>query len=208
MSAPAEVERASERDTPDVWATLLAVQSELSTLPKDKVNPHFGSRFTGLDTLVEITRPVFQRYGLVWSTAPTIADGQPALTYKLCHIASDTAITDTMPLVLVKQDSQALGSAITYARRYALQAILDVVGDEDDDAEAASDRTRPETQQAGGPTVNMQQQAKGLRDEAINAALSRAGLTPQERPWGLLGRIPEDRAEALGEALRLQRQMA
>jgi hypothetical protein len=43
-----------------------------------------------------------------------------------------------MPLLLDKRNSQGLGSAITYARRYALTAVLNLVADEDDDGNQAS----------------------------------------------------------------------
>jgi hypothetical protein len=43
-----------------------------------------------------------------------------------------------MPLLLTKEDPQGQGSAITYARRYALCAVLNLVGDDDDDGNGAS----------------------------------------------------------------------
>jgi uncharacterized protein (DUF3820 family) len=64
-------------------------------------------------------------------------DGAPALETRLIHAESGEQITSHMPLVLTKQDPQSQGSALTYARRYALLAILGLVGDEDDDASRA-----------------------------------------------------------------------
>jgi hypothetical protein len=40
-----------------------------------------------------------------------------------------------MQLLLSKNDAQGQGSAITYARRYALCAVLNLVADDDDDGQ-------------------------------------------------------------------------
>jgi hypothetical protein len=60
--------------------------------------------------------------------------------YRLIHAATDQNITGTMPLLLGKADSQGFGSAITYARRYSLCAVLNLVADDDDDGHRASQR--------------------------------------------------------------------
>jgi hypothetical protein len=71
------------------------------------------------------------------------ADGEPALTYRLAHAPTGDAIEGTMPLLLSKNDAQGQGSAITYARRYALCAVLNLVADDDDDgARAAAGRSQ------------------------------------------------------------------
>ena len=216
-AAPAEVERESDAPSEpvDVWEALLAAQAELPTLPKDKTNPHFHSKFTGLETIVETVGPILNRHGLVWVTLPARDEqGNPELRYRLRHATSGSEIAGAMPLLLSKGDSQGLGSAITYARRYALSSVLNLVADEDDDGNAAS----PEVSQAGGSrvsqagppegAVNLQNEAKGLRNEAINAAFAKVGLPAQAKPWGQLGQIPEDKADAMRDALEQQRAMS
>lgn len=122
---------------------LWAVQSEAPTLPKDKTNPHFKSKYTPLDTMVEKIGPILSQHGLVWTTLPCRDEqGEPALRYRLAHVASGEELEGLMPLMLGKADSQGMGAAITYARRYSLAAVLNLVADEDDDGE----RTR----QTGG----------------------------------------------------------
>ena len=49
---------------------------------------------------------------------------------------------------LVKIDPQAVGSAITYARRYALSAMIGIVSEEDDDGESAMGRTQTQAKTA------------------------------------------------------------
>jgi hypothetical protein len=118
---------------------MLAVQLETPTLPKDKVNPHFKSRYTPLDTIVETVGPILAANKLVWTTLPVRDDhGDPALRYRLMHAPSGEVLEGTMPLLLSKQDAQGMGSALTYARRYALCAVLNLVADDDDDGNAAA----------------------------------------------------------------------
>lgn len=119
-------------------AALQAVQSEAPTLPKDKTNPHFQSRYTGLDTIVEKIGPLLHTHGLLWTALPGGSHDQPTLSYRLAHVESGEVIEGTMPLLLDKPTAQALGSALTYARRYSLCAVLNLVADEDDDGSAAS----------------------------------------------------------------------
>jgi hypothetical protein len=127
-------------------AALLAVQQEVPTLPKDAINPHFRSRYTPLDTIVEHVGPILTKNGLVWLTMPCRDEhGDPALQYRLAHASTGEVLEGTMPLLLTKADPQGMGSAITYARRYSLCAVLNLVADEDDDGNAGSAMTTRST---------------------------------------------------------------
>lgn len=126
---------------------LAAFQAEAPTLPKDGFNPHFKSRFTKLDTIRETIGPLLSKHGLTWQTFPCYGPGnEPALRYTLTHVSGDSQ-SDVMPLMLAKQSAQDLGSAITYARRYSVTAVLDLVADEDDDGNNAS---RPSAAHSNG----------------------------------------------------------
>ena len=70
-----------------------------------------------------------------------------------------------MPLILAKQDMQALGSAITYARRYAWAAALGIAADEDDDHQAASDRSETQpARQTGSPAQGQVKVARSFAE--------------------------------------------
>lgn len=116
-----------------LYAALLAVQAEMPTLPKNATNPHFKSKYTPLDTVVEVATPILSRHNLVWTTKPAVLDGAPSLKFKLAHTPSGEFEDGEMLLLLPKSDPQGQGSAITYARRYAMQCVLGIVADEDVD---------------------------------------------------------------------------
>lgn len=124
----------------DLNSAVLALQGEIGTLQKNALNPHFKSKYLSLDALVEHVQPLLTRHGLIWTTRPTSDEvtNAPALGYSLIHAESGQLMTDIMPLLLEKQNAQGLGSAITYARRYALCAVLNIVADVDDDGEKAA----------------------------------------------------------------------
>lgn len=120
---------------------LLAFQKDPPPIHLDATNPHFNSKFASLGGVVAAVRPALTKHGLVVTQLPTVtADGAPALETRLIHAESGEALSSHMPLLAAKQDPQAQGSALTYARRYALLAILGLVGDADDDANGAQPR--------------------------------------------------------------------
>jgi hypothetical protein len=109
-------------------------------ISKDAKNPFFKSNYASLPHIIdEITDPL-EKAGLVLMSFP---DGE-GLTTILSHADSGEYMAATYTLQVVRQnDPQAQGSAISYARRYAITSILNL-RISDDDAEAA---TRPIRQQ-------------------------------------------------------------
>lgn len=151
---------------------LVAAQAAMPAVDKDSVNPHFKSKFTSLDHLIAKTRPVLNRHGLSitqWPNYETIGsdDDGPTVLHTLTTIIRHTSgeiTSSTMPLIVGKNDMQGLGSALTYAKRYAWAAALGISTDEDDDGNQASRdevrqnatgtrRTRSQPQSDPAPTL-------------------------------------------------------
>lgn len=129
----------------EIAKALAAAQSSLSAAKRDAVNPHFRNRYATLQAVWESAREVLAPNGL--SVAQTFAPTDGArldLTTTLLH-TSGQFITGTLSMLPQQATPQGIGSAITYARRYALAAILGVVTDDDDDGNEAS-RTTGATQ--------------------------------------------------------------
>lgn len=138
---------------------VLGVQTDAPDLHFDAANPHFKNKFLSLHGLTEALRPVLSKHGLVVLQFPTQVDMQPALRTKLIHAESGETEEDTMLLAAVKLDPQGQGSAITYARRYSLMAILGLVADEDDDGQKATakpaQKAKPATDAEREPLVSL-----------------------------------------------------
>jgi hypothetical protein len=184
--------------TPGLLAALVALQAELPKLPKDKTNPHFKSKFTGLDTIIDAVGPLLAKHGLTWMTLPGRDALGPHLEYRLVYVRTGEVIDGTIPLLLAKDDMQGLGSALTYGRRYALTCVLNLVSDEDDDGAAASSYGSPPPP----GTVSLQKFAKGLSTDQIRAAFQQVGANVSGTPYQALDRVPEEKAQALYAALQ------
>lgn len=154
--------------TGSLLKALLAVQAQAPTLPKDGKNPAFGgSRFTTLKAVVDTVGPLLAENGLVWMSKPgTNEHGQPVLHYTLAHAPSGEREEGSMPLLLTKTDSQGQGSAITYARRYSLCAVLNLVADDDDDGNAAGRHRTQEAPRSNAPSAEqMTELAHRMQDD-------------------------------------------
>lgn len=118
----------------DLLKKLSKVKSEIGKISKDKTNPFFKSKFFDINTLLEHTEPLLEKYGLLLL--------QPIRDGKVISFIYDVETGDSewsgisLPDI---SDPQKLGSAITYYRRYTLQSLLGLQA-EDDDGNKASKR--------------------------------------------------------------------
>lgn len=125
----------------ELASALSKAQGEMQAAIKDKINPFFKTSYADLGSVWDAARPVLSKYGLcVMQTTELISDrNQIMMVTTLAH-TSGQWVKSYLPLNPAKNDSQGLGAAITYLRRYSLSAIVGVVCDEDDDGETAVGR--------------------------------------------------------------------
>ena len=119
------------------YEKFLKAQSEFPKLHKDGENPHFRSAFVTLDNILDKVVPVLNKHGIMMSQGVTTLEGQPALKTMLTD--GTDVIETTMLLMMKSADPQGQGSAITYARRYSLMAMLGLSAGEDDDGNSANE---------------------------------------------------------------------
>lgn len=139
--APAPPEPPRPVEGLNLAAAVLAVQAEAPQLIRNATGQIQSRTYAYVtnDQVVEAVLPLLVKYELLWRTWPTrCEDGAPGLRYRMTHVPSGEYDEDVMPLMLDAQTSQALGSAITYDRRYSLTAYLNLTVDPDDDGAAAS----------------------------------------------------------------------
>ena len=133
-------------------AAMAKAQPAIAPAIKDAANPFFKSKYADLGEVWRVIQAAFAPHGLsVLQVPETAEDGSVTLTTMVLHESGEW-IAGTMPVRVVKDDPQGVGSGITYARRYALSAMCGVVA-EDDDGEAAMGRGNGNGhQQAAPPT--------------------------------------------------------
>ena len=119
-------------------AALSKVQGAMVGAVKDSSNPFFKSKYADLSSVWDACRVQLAANNLcVIQTTAEAADGAVLIT-TLAH-SSGEWIRSVLPIKVKDNSPQAQGSGMTYARRYALAAIVGV-SQIDDDAEAAQGR--------------------------------------------------------------------
>lgn len=133
-------------ETIGILAKALAkAQSAIKPAAKGAENPFFRSSYADLPAIVKACRDELTKNDIAIAQ-PTFYDGETLMLNTMLMHSSGEWISGNYPIKPVKPDPQSMGSAITYARRYALAAMVGVVAeDEDDDANAASGNVKVPT---------------------------------------------------------------
>jgi hypothetical protein len=180
-----------------IGIALADAHKAMPTLVKDASNPHFKSRYLSLDGLLGAVRGPLLAHGiLIVQSANASDDTGIGVITRLQHTSGEF-IEGTVRVPLEKPTPQAAGSALSYGRRYGLEAILGLTGTEDDDGNTAEVHAvnapakrpgpvvqeravptapRPTTSPAAGGPVMPFGRTKGtpmaqLKDEEIQSAL-------------------------------------
>jgi hypothetical protein len=152
----------------------------------------------------------------------SVIEDRVIVTTMLIH-ASGEFISDQLSMNITKDSPQAIGSAITYARRYSLASLAGVVSDDDDDGELAMQRNN-NAQKPVKPTqvTNLDEHKKarssnspkaGNTDKSTQKADDKTEQT-QKRVQKIrllfnlsakLGHSPDDMKAAIGKLLNLDR---
>lgn len=135
-----------------LFAALAKAQSEIQHAKKDKRNPFFKSNYADLASVMDACRAALTKNGLAVIQTTEDTEAGLYLVTTLGH-SSGAAVAGRMPIRPVKNDPQGVGSALTYARRYALAAIVGVATEDDDGNEASREPEEHETQRNVGVTV-------------------------------------------------------
>jgi hypothetical protein len=124
--------------TENLAAALALFQLELPDVTKDKTakvttknGPNYSYAYADLHSISAVVLPLLGKHGLSWSCGPDLEDGKFVLRWRLLH-ASGGQLTGAYPLP-DRAGPQETGSALTYAKRYALCAVTGVSPAEDDD---------------------------------------------------------------------------
>ncbi len=160
LDAPPRDESQGEDVTPKnglatLYAALVKVQEKLKNPTKDATNPHFKSSYLSLPEVLDTLRPVLAENGLAVMQWPTTR-GEFASVQTIVVHKSGLEMSFTLELPGGKT-AQGIGSAITYARRYALISLFFIAGEDDDDdgnqaTENAYDASRHPNAPPAAPT--------------------------------------------------------
>lgn len=117
----------------ELTKALVKFHMEVGKIKKDASNPFFNSKYASLSNILDVITPVLVTCDLNIMQMPV---GEGKLKTILSHTSGES-VESEFDMHIVKRDPQAMGSAITYARRYALGSILNLNIEDDDDANSA-----------------------------------------------------------------------
>lgn len=143
-----------------ISTALVAAQKEFAPALKTNTNPHFRSKYVGLDGCVEAVIDALNNNGIMLMQKNHPNDTGVAVETIFIHESGETISGGVLTVPASKQDPQGYGSALTYARRYSLMAACGIAP-EDDDGNAAS-----------APVVKpVVKSKKPIEDDRLNAAI-------------------------------------
>lgn len=162
-------------------AAITKLQGSLGSVSKDstakidsKTGRSFSYTYADLGAVWAAIREPLASNGLAVIQAPMTSDAGDVLVTTLVHSSGEWARSCTRLPVADKNDPKALGSSITYMRRYALMSLLGIVTDDDDGTAAAGQ---------GGSYGRKGQPAKKVQappEPEPEAAPTPAGLSPEK----------------------------
>lgn len=191
---------------------LVALQAEMPRITKGetaRVRSDKGSYSYTYADLADVSAqllPVMTKLGLAFTARPTMQDGAFVLAYSLMHTSGERE-DGAYPLPN-SGTPQAIGSAITYARRYCLLAVTGAApDDEDDDAQAAM------TTRAGAPDRSQSAASDPEVLKQLIASVDVSTTTSQlKEVWNELGqafdagRVVKADADRLAERMKQRRE--
>jgi hypothetical protein len=112
-------------------------QAAMKPATKDSTNPFHKNNYSNITSIWESARiPVTSNGLTVWQDVTT-SEKSVSVTTKIVHSSGQWVEFGPLTIPIAKFDAQGIGSATTYAKRYALCGALGIVSDDDDDGEAA-----------------------------------------------------------------------
>lgn len=174
-------------------AALTKAKRAFDPVLKDRENDFFNSKYATLGAVLKSIGAALDDNGLtVVQTTGLIGDDGILLLTTLHHLESGESLVSVWPLHPTKRDPQGEGSALTYARRYALMTMFGLNA-EDDDGNSGSRRIYDEPQSV---VTEDPQKWLALIDQATTVA-ELNDVTANSKPF----QFSDDDAQVLGKAL-------
>lgn len=118
-----------------IYTKLLEVQKQHLAFEKDAKNPFFKSNYVSLDSIVEKLTPILDTLELVIVHR---TENKEIITMVVDADSESSEMVESRFPLIESNDPQKLGSCITYAKRYNLGQIFNIITDRDDDGNEAS----------------------------------------------------------------------
>jgi len=135
------------KDDTALYSSLVQALAEMANPKKIANNPFFKSKYATLEDTLAIASSTLAKYDLAVMQLNVSRETDSVLVTRIIHKSGAFLEDGGVPLKLKDQnDAQKLGSAITYARRYGLQSMLGMCGEDDDGNTAVAPAPKPKAE--------------------------------------------------------------
>lgn len=130
----------TSNDIDQIATACAKAQDALKPALKESTNPAYKAKYADLASVISAVR-VYAQHGVAIFQDVVLADGGAAVTTRLCHSSGQWIEFGPLAVPVMKHDAHGVGSATSYAKRYALSAAA-LLATEDDDGNAAAQTTQ------------------------------------------------------------------
>jgi hypothetical protein len=162
-------------NTKELLAAIFEVQANVGPVKKNATNPHYKSHYATLDSVWATLAPHLAEQGLVVAQTGSHNVHGATLITECRHVDTGQFVRSELPLYGGKTDPQGVGSAMTYARRYALCAMFGLMLADDDGNAASSPPKQHQRPTQSNPAPRATQNTNPAPNRAQN---ERGGVNP------------------------------
>ena len=126
----------------EIAPALVKAQAKVKAAIKDSQNPFFKNKYADLASVIEAVRTPFNDAGISFLQPVSSVEEGVCVETMLIHTSGEW-LSESLVMPVAKHDAQAVGSAITYGRRYGLQSLCGVPSEDDDGERATKTQTLP-----------------------------------------------------------------
>lgn len=122
----------------EIAAALVKAQKGFGPALKTSTNPHFRNKYAALDACVEAVLDALNENGIMLMQQTHLCEDGVIVETTFIHESGEVMSGGKLHVPAAKSDPQGYGSALTYARRYSLQAACGIAPEDDDGNQASA----------------------------------------------------------------------
>ncbi len=171
----------------ELSAALSKAQGVIIPASKDSDNPFFKSKYADLAAVWEVARDPLYKNGLSITQHPS-AEGNAVTVETVLTHSSGQWMSSRLTMTAKDPGPQAIGSCITYARRYGLSAVVGIASEIDDDGNAATGLSKVDKKEKHSDPIIPQT----LKESVLRAATTKFKSADLFKTWRVDNNLIED----------------
>ena len=181
-----------------IYAAFVKAQKAFNPALKSSVNPHFKSRYVGLDGCVEAVIDALNDNGIALIQETSECENGVIVETVFIHESGESMKCGKLHVPASKMDAQGYGSALTYARRYSLMAACGIAPEDDDGNAASKKKVETITEEQSANIIALAQEVKANMIEFRKfLGVNRLEELPAEQYSRAIAALEKKRAQAM-----------